>query len=218
MSKLSRAIFAALAAGMSFVSSGATTSVPKPEGIMDLTDDTASRVTSTTSTSQEAWLVGPGTAFHNKGVDNKNTSYRVIRQKPNTCNIIYTFDEATAVNAYAFCMFNNNMPTRAPKEWKFYGSNSYDPLTKVETDGTWTLIDERDSETDWGNSEYRYFSATNYTAYKSYKMDILANNGESYIQFNFMEFFFDISNVVPVFGECTFVSEQDGEYTLSIRK
>ena len=213
MKKLSF-LFAALVAGVSFVSSGATTSVPKPEGLTDLTDDTASRVTSTTSTSQEAWLVGPGTAFHNKGVDNKNTSYRVIRRKPKACNIIYTFDAATTVNAYAFCMFNNGMDTRAPKTWKFYGSNSYDPSTKTETDGMWTLIDERDDETSWGNSEYRYFQAQNETAYKSYKMDILDNNEEEYIQFNFMEFFY-YSVFFPILGDCALTKVEDGKFSLS---
>ena len=214
MKKLSF-LFAALVASVSFASFGDTTSVPKPAGLTDLTDDKTSRVTSTTSTSREAWLKGPETAFHNKGAGNKDAAYRVIRRNPNTCNIIYTFDEATAVNAYAFCMFDNGMDTRAPKTWKFYGSNSYDPSTKTEIDGMWTLIDERDDETSWGNSEYRYFQTQNATAYKSYKVDILANNGQEYTQFNFMEFFFDISAVVPAFGECTFVSVQDGEYELS---
>ena len=209
MKKLSF-LFAALVAGVSF---GATTSVPKPEGLTDLTDDTASRVT-TTSTGN--WLKGPGTAFHNKGAGNKNPDFRVIKNVT-ALNFIYTFDEPTCVNGYAFCMFDNGMPKRAPLKWNIYGSNTFDPGTKAEPDGTWTLIDSRDNETEWGVSEYRFFVFNNGAAFKSYKVDILSpqDGHDTYIQFNFMEFFFDISAVVPVFGECTFVSEQDGEYKLS---
>lgn len=210
MAKFFRVIFAAaIACGMYSFSMAATTSVPKPDGLTDLTDDTASRVTTTSTTS---FYVGPTTAFHNKGVGNTSTSYRVIKQNPNTFDIIYTFDEATAVNAYAICAFNNGMPTRPPKKWSFYGSNDYDPAAQT---GTWTPIDSRDNETDWGLDEYRYFQSRNTTKYKSYRIDILENNGETYTQFNFMEFFFNPAAETTVFGDCSLTYVEDGEYALS---
>lgn len=211
MMKSSRCLMAAaLAVGISAFSFGATTSVPKPDGLVDLTDDDASRVT-TTSTGE--WLKGPGTAFHNKGADNKNTDFRVIKNAT-ALDFIYTFDAATCVNGYAFCMFNNGMPNRAPLKWNIYGSNDYDASSQT---CTWTLLDSRENETAWGVTEYRYFAFGNGAAYKSYKVDILSpqEGHDNYIQFNFMEFFFDASAVVPAFGECTFVSDQDGEYVLS---
>lgn len=214
MVRFSRCLMAAaFAVGIVSCSLGATTSVPKPAGLTDLTDDTASRVT-TTSTGE--WLKGPGTAFHNKGEANKDANFRVIKNVT-ALNFIYTFDDPTCVNGYAFCMFNNGMPKRAPLKWNIYGSNTFDPGTKAEPDGTWTLIDSRDNETEWGVTEYRYFAFGNGAAYKSYKVDILSpqEGHDNYIQFNFMEFFFDASAVVPAFGECTFVSDQDGEYELS---
>ncbi len=200
----------ALVAGMSLAN---TTSVPKPANLVDLTDDSASRVT---TTSTGVWLKGPGTAFHNKGTANKDANYRVIKNST-TLNFIYTFDEATKVNAYAFCTFDNGMPKRAPLKWNIYGSNTYDPAVNAEPDGTWTLIDSRDDETDWGNSEYRYFTCGNNTAYGSYKVDILSpqSGHDNYLQFNFMELFYDSTILTPHFGDCSLTSVSDGEYTLS---
>ena len=112
MLKFSRCLIAAaMACGLFgvFTSFAASTAVERPEGLVDLTSPDASKVT-TTSTGD--WLVGPGTAFHDAGTY-KDTSKRVLKSATK-CNIIYTFDTATTVNAYGIKMFENGNDNRTP--------------------------------------------------------------------------------------------------------
>jgi hypothetical protein len=61
--------------------------------------------------------------------------------------------------------------TRVPKTWTMRGSN----------DGTtFTTVDTRSSETGWSNAEIRsYTCATRTTAYRYFRLNITANNGDS---------------------------------------
>ena len=147
MLKFSRCLIAAaMACGLFgvFTSFAASTAVERPEGLVDLTSPDASKVT-TTSTGD--WLVGPGTAFHDDGTYT-DLSKRVLKSATK-CNIIYTFDTATSVNAYGIKMFENGNDNRTPGAWTFYGSNTFDPSTKTESDETWVRLDARSGEHDW---------------------------------------------------------------------
>lgn len=64
---------------------------------------------------------------------------------------------------------------RAPKNWTFQGSND---------NSTWTTLDTRTNQTSWGNNEGRTFLFTNSTAYRYYRINISANNGDgTYVGF-----------------------------------
>ena len=194
-----------------FTSFAASTAVERPEGLVDLTSPDASKVT-TTSTGD--WLVGPGTAFHDAGTY-KDTSKRVLKSATK-CNIIYTFDTATTVNAYGIKMFENGNGNRTPGAWTFYGSNTFDPSTKTESDETWVRLDARSGELDWTKEgEYRYYEFENSTAYTSYKMDFTETSGASdYIQFSYMEYFYH-NTAVPFLGDCALTKVEDGRFSLA---
>ncbi len=72
-----------------------------------------------------------------------------------------------SINAYLL----NGSTGRTPKTWTFEGSN----------DGiTYTVLDTRLSETAWGTSEVRTYSIATPGSYLYYRINITANNGESY--------------------------------------
>jgi hypothetical protein len=63
----------------------------------------------------------------------------------------------------------DGFPARAPKNWTFQGSN----------DGSsWTTLDTQTNQTSWGSAEQRVFRFTNSTAYRYYRLNISANNGD----------------------------------------
>jgi alpha-mannosidase len=74
----------------------------------------------------------------------------------------------------------NDTPTRDPKNWTFKGSN----------DGsTWTTLDTRTNVTFSDRFVKQTFSITNSTAYRYYRLDISANNGDTMIQLSELEMF-----------------------------
>ena len=186
MKKLSF-LFAALVAGMSYCSLGETTGViGRPEAIEDLTDNaggTATRDASTSFTSGNA-----ASAFDNG--DPSDDNRRVLTGKSH-CGIAYTFKEKQYVGAYGIKYQSGGYAevTRAPKSWKLYGSNDYDPATGDCSQGTWKELDERTNETDWEKGQYRYYTIPNKEGFTSYKIVVTANNGNSsYILFADMEY------------------------------
>jgi F5/8 type C domain-containing protein len=68
-------------------------------------------------------------------------------------------------------------PNRAPKNWTMQGSNN---------GTTWTTVDTRISETAWLSGQVRsYTCATQTTAYRYFRLNITANNGDAtYTQVN----------------------------------
>jgi hypothetical protein len=63
-------------------------------------------------------------------------------------------------------------PGEAPKNWTMQGSNN---------GSTWTTVDTRTNETSWGPGEIRsYTAATQTTAYRYFRLNITANNGDPY--------------------------------------
>ncbi len=62
-------------------------------------------------------------------------------------------------------------PNRAPKNWTLQGSND---------NSTWTTVDTRTNQTTWLKSQTRsYTCATQTTAYRYFRLNITANNGDA---------------------------------------
>ena len=193
LAAISVAIFAALGAGAE----------PRPEDAVDLTDSTASRVSTTYA---GAWTTGPGTAFNNS-TSNADSSKRICVAAKDF-DITYTFDEPTVVNAYGIQNYAKSGQasnvTRAPKAWTLSG---------VREDGTVDLLDDtHDSETGWDHGEYRYFTFSNATAYKKYTIAFKDNNGDTYTQFARMEFFYAPPEGIAVGGSPGPYGEPDPGY------
>lgn len=66
----------------------------------------------------------------------------------------------------------DDIPTRMPKDWTFKGSN----------DGsTWTTLDTQTGITWPTAGETKVFTFSNSTAYTYYRLDVTANNGDTYL-------------------------------------
>lgn len=91
--------------------------------------------------------------------------------------LAYEFPESIVVSAYSLVP-QTSLVTRTPKDFTFEGSH----------DGvTWDVLDTRVGETGWINSEKRVYSFSNDVAYKHYRINISANNGDSYLAIGEME-------------------------------
>ena len=98
-------------------------------------------------------------------------------------DIVYEFDAATAVNSYKIQVTYNakSYLKRSPRTWKFLGSVSG-------ADGTWVELDSREDVTDWAQYEQRPFTFFNDTAYKFYRLRIIKNGGDNYLEFFKLEY------------------------------
>lgn len=162
-----------------------------------LTSSTGGVITSTVGFNS-----GPTTAFQNDG------GSRMLKQA-NALNLMYTFAEATKVNGYGICAGGAYFGSdRGPKEWKIYGSNDYAPAGKTgstsesaaDAAATWVELDARSDETGWTDNEYRYYRFANATKYTTYKIDITANNGNTYTQWKYMEYCYEADVTLTVAG------------------
>ncbi|MDD7887566.1 discoidin domain-containing protein [Flavivirga sp. 57AJ16] len=82
------------------------------------------------------------------------------------------FDDAVIAGYYALTS-GNDAPSRDPRDWEIQGSN----------DGTnWDTLDSRSDELFRERNLTREFYFNNNTAYKYYRFDILANNGDGLFQ------------------------------------
>ena len=78
---------------------------------------------------------------------------------------------ATAVTSYKITR-RDDIPARNPKDWTFEGSN----------DGsTWTTLDTQTGITWPTAGETKSFTFTNSTAYTYYRVNVSANNGDTYL-------------------------------------
>ncbi len=83
----------------------------------------------------------------------------------------------------------NDMPTRDPKNWNFYGSQ----------DGVgWTLLDSRSNETFVTRYRLKTYDIANTTAYRFYQLEITANNGATGVQLSELGLWSDKSPVIVV--------------------
>ena len=187
----------------------------RPADAVDVTSPDPARVT---TTSTGSWLVGPTTAFHDYGAD-KNTSHRVIKNAT-SCNIIYSFDEPTHVDAYGLVNFQNGCDNRTPGAWTLYGSNTFDPQTKDESAGVWTSLVSVSGEKNWTGSEYRYYTFENDRKYTHYKFDFTGTSGAGdYIQFAYLEMFSVNPPIDPTAPDCTIPTAEvrdNGEATITV--
>ncbi len=112
----------------------------------------------------------------------KENSSRWLASKGDHMYFVYQFKTATKVNAIRICIPGNNYQSeRAPKEWKFYGSND---------NSSWDELDSRSNQVGWSASEERLFDFRNDTSYQYYKFDCTANNGNAdYTMLWEMEFY-----------------------------
>lgn len=206
----------------------ATTSVTRPEGLTDLTNPEGAAVTSENLLNN----MSPQKAF-NDSTSLTDTSNRFITNQKGTAVLVYTFDEATAVNAIGIQNFNNgNCQNRSPKAWTFWGSNDFDGTREGIATATWTKLDERTNETDWAKPEYRYYQFENNRKFKSYQINITDHDGgDNYIQIQKFEYFyyspiaveivgspvecgdFSYDPVVPEVGSTVTLSAFDGTWT-----
>ena len=101
----------------------------------------------------------------------KENSSRWLARKGEHMYFVYRFNAATKVNAIRICIPGNNYQAeRAPKDWKFYGSDD---------NVNWQELDSRSDQTGWTTNEERLFDFNNGTAYQYYKFDCTANNGNA---------------------------------------
>ena len=133
---------------------------------------------------------------------------RMLVQKK-AFNVIFSFDSPTVANRFGMQTggdyFNS---ARGPKAWKIYGSNDYVPSADRKTDDTaandaanWIELYSVEEETEWDDSgEYRYYEFPNPTPYRSYKIEVSDNNGESYTQWQYIEYLYEPETSIWVAG------------------
>ena len=71
---------------------------------------------------------------------------------------------------YTLSFYSGSSVTRAPKSWTLQGSNN---------DVDWDVLDTQTNVIAWSSSEMRTYSFANSTAYRYYKLNITANQGDS---------------------------------------
>lgn len=137
--------------------------------------------------------------FNNNVIYNVDHESRFLLAKSKLpVSIDYDFGEGNArvVNMYKIYA---GWSARAPKAWKLYGSDSVAAYQSTTDDG-WTLIDARDSQTDWqlnskdtGNpAEAHTYYCDNTTAYRYYRLEITEHNGQDYFELVQLEYFYTI--------------------------
>lgn len=72
--------------------------------------------------------------------------------------------------SYAIRVNSVPQPTRAPKNFALDGSNDC---------ASWTTLDARTNETAWASGEERTFTVTGAAAYRFFRLNITANNGDA---------------------------------------
>ncbi|MBO7684117.1 MAG: hypothetical protein J6T51_05275 [Kiritimatiellae bacterium] len=160
----------------------------------DLTepDPDAQRVTSDPATFTGFSGYHAKSLFNNNFTTAQDPNRRLILQASQLpLKIDYDFGDGTpqVINAYRiYFEQGDTYLVRAPKHWKFYGSNDK---------STWSCIDERASETGWGTKENRTYNFTNSTPYRYYRIEFLENNNnnEGYLEMVQLEYFHDNGNV-----------------------
>ena len=162
--------------------------------LSDLTepDPNAERVTSDPATFTNFATYHAKSLFNNNFTTAQDPNRRLIIQADQLpLKVDYDFGDGTPqlINAYRIYFEQAaSYAPRAPKHWKFYGSDDKN---------SWTLLDERTSETGWGTKENRTYRLTNTTPYRYYRIEFLENNNnnEGYLEIVQLEYFYDDDNV-----------------------
>lgn len=96
----------------------------------------------------------------------------------------YEFTEEKRVGGYSIC--SSSDLTRNPKSWTFEGWNGND----------WIVLDKVVDYTSFKSSEFSIFPIRNTKKYKSYRLNVSANNGAIYIQVHELEMYEKVSLVL----------------------
>lgn len=111
-------------------------------------------------------------------IDN-NTATKYFRSGRTALWVQYKSTTPAAVTKYTLTS-GNDVPGRDPKNWTLQGSN--DTIT-------WATIDSRSNETFASRGLTRNYTCTNTTAYRYYRLNITANNGDTGTQLAEWELF-----------------------------
>jgi hypothetical protein len=198
----------------------------------DLTVNEPARV-SCNYTSFASGAYAASVLFNNNYTRQGDTSHRILLNLNAGYDSLpfavdYDFGDGTQqiVNAYKlwFGTAGTAYAGRAPKAWKFYGSNDKD-------NNDWKLLDERTSETGWDyNNKARTYSFANDVPYRWYRLEITATNGgDNFMELTQIEYFrtgclcIDVpdgtsttNSAISITGGI--VVEKDGPGTLSMAK
>jgi len=90
----------------------------------------------------------------------------------------YEFPTAEIITQYTIQEPNEGLNSRMPKDWTFKGSNN---------GSDWDILDTITDETGWIQNEKRTYNFSNSTAYKYYRLDVSANNGDTYLAIGELE-------------------------------
>ena len=147
---------------------------PRPSTLVDLTT-TGSDASGSVSTGDYSTTAVDADRY--KGTkafdDGSGEGSRWLAENVAPMYVIYTFKVATVVDAIQLFIPASGAPeysNRAPKAWTFLGSDDK---------SSWDVLDTQDSETDWETGESRYYKFANTKAYKYYKFNCTALNGDS---------------------------------------
>ncbi len=200
-------------------------------GSGDLTVNESSRVSSIPAQGLNGYYASA--LFNNNFTHSDTTGKRFIMEVGNLpLKVDYDFGEGTPrmVTSYKVWFGQKNgaeYANRAPKAWKFYGSNDKD-------NNDWKLLDERTNETGWSPNNkarsYEVQNVANIAAYRWYRIEITENNGGTHMEFVQLEYFsprgtlcIDVpdgtsttNSAISITGGV--VVEKDGPGTLSMTK
>lgn len=134
--------------------------------IVDITDDGTLAVSKDNGGGADA---GEGSL---KLVDGDNNTKFLTDGFPQDFYFQLNYESATVANKYTITS-GNDAPDRDMKTWEVVGSN----------DGvTWDVLDTRTDQTWSDRNQVKEFNFDNNTAYTSYRINVIANNGSSLIQ------------------------------------
>lgn len=183
--------FVSFAAALSASAGNTSTAGKAPAGFADLTSNDATKAFSTMYPESSAWLNGSDYSFaFNDGGTYDSKDRTIINQT--AADYGYMFDEPTVVNGYAIYLTKRSHSyedERAPGQWTFEGSDDK---------ANWVTLDTRggeERENGWDavadKPVVRYYSFSNKTKYKYYRLNVTGTAIETakYIEFAELEFF-----------------------------
>jgi hypothetical protein len=150
------------------------TGCKKEKRVYDLLPPEAEDVTSQASLSVNIENTGGRTATEGslKVIDNDlDTKFLIFTYAPNFY-IQLQFLKPQHITSYTLTSAND-APGRDPKSWTISASNDAT---------TWTTLDTRTGETFTDRQQTKNYEFTNANAYKYYRLNITANNGDTLFQ------------------------------------
>ncbi len=163
-----------------FMSGGGTSSVfSYPyyfiDSRVDLRKLGSSDLTGTGTASESAYYPNyPGSQAFDNSTDYINSVWAVAST---TAWLKYDFGVSTPRVVIRYTLRGQaTLPQRSPKNWTFEGSND---------NTNWVVLDTRTNQTSWAGQNI--YDISNTTAYRYYRINITANNGEAYTCISEME-------------------------------